>query len=127
MIPTIIDEYLGRRSDGQAKREAFQELMGDVIMHFPVLEFSRNLHGKPIPVYLPHLSHLGPGAGLSQATWPHTSLLPPHPTSSLGCSVRAGRGDSGRELRRGENQSSERGRDLSEFTLQGPVPISGFV
>uniref|UniRef100_I3LEI5 Carboxylic ester hydrolase n=1 Tax=Sus scrofa TaxID=9823 RepID=I3LEI5_PIG len=57
VIPTIIDEYLGRHSDGQAKREAFQELMGDVIMHFPVLEFSRNLHAAGASVFFYEFQH----------------------------------------------------------------------
>lgn len=124
-ISILIDEYLGGISDIPSKRNTFQELLGDAFINFPVLDFSRNLRGEPIPVQLPHPSHFSTRTGLSQVTWPHTPLLPPHPASSLGGNVTVMRGDSGRALCRGENQGSERCSDLSEVTQQGPSPILG--
>uniref|UniRef100_A0A8C4FF83 Carboxylic ester hydrolase n=1 Tax=Catagonus wagneri TaxID=51154 RepID=A0A8C4FF83_9CETA len=57
MIPTIIDEYLGGRSDGSAKREAFQELLGDTIMNSPILKFSRNLQDAGASVFFYEFQH----------------------------------------------------------------------
>ena len=50
VMPTIIKEYLGSSSDGQAKREAFQELISDIIITLPMLQFARDLQGRPITV-----------------------------------------------------------------------------
>lgn len=64
VMSTIMDEYQGSRSHAHAKREAFQELLSDIILNFPILNFSRNLRGEPIPAHLSHPSHFGPGAEL---------------------------------------------------------------
>lgn len=51
LMSTIIDEYLDRASDAQARRHAFQDMIGDMLIYFPVFNFSRNLQGKPVPDY----------------------------------------------------------------------------
>ncbi|XP_072824931.1 carboxylesterase 3 isoform X1 [Vicugna pacos] len=57
VIPTIIDEYLGSSSDGQDKREAFQELMSDIVMNFPMLNFSRNLRDFGVSIFFYQFQH----------------------------------------------------------------------
>lgn len=65
VMPTITDEYLGSSFNAEDIRNAFQEIMGDIIIIFPVLNFLRSLRGEPIPVHLLYPSYFGPGIGLS--------------------------------------------------------------
>ncbi|XP_004087355.1 carboxylesterase 3 isoform X5 [Nomascus leucogenys] len=57
MMPTIIDEYLGSNSDAQAKRQAFQEFMGDVFINVPTYSFSRYLRDSGSPVFFYEFQH----------------------------------------------------------------------
>ncbi|CAD7689021.1 unnamed protein product [Nyctereutes procyonoides] len=41
LMPNITDEYLGSSSDAEARRDDFQELLADIIMNLPALNFSR--------------------------------------------------------------------------------------
>nr|XP_035138647.1 carboxylesterase 4A isoform X10 [Callithrix jacchus] len=57
MMPTIIDEYLGSDLDPQAKRQAFQELMGDMLLNVPTFTFSRHLQDAGSPVFFYEFQH----------------------------------------------------------------------
>ncbi|KAM7233732.1 hypothetical protein CapIbe_015868 [Capra ibex] len=57
VMPTIIKEYLGSRSDGQAKREAFQELLSDIIITFPMLQFARDLQDSGVSFFFYEFQH----------------------------------------------------------------------
>nr|XP_003936327.1 carboxylesterase 3 isoform X1 [Saimiri boliviensis boliviensis] len=57
MLPTIIDEYLGSDLDPQAKRQAFQELMGDMLFNAPTFSFSRHLRDAGSPVFFYEFQH----------------------------------------------------------------------
>ncbi|XP_040489350.1 carboxylesterase 3 isoform X2 [Ursus maritimus] len=47
VMPSIIDEYLGSDSNAEAKRNAFQDILADIIIILPSLNFSRNLRAFP--------------------------------------------------------------------------------
>ncbi|XP_047385986.1 carboxylesterase 3 [Sciurus carolinensis] len=57
MMVTIIDEYVDSNSDAQARRHSFQEMMGDVLIYFPALNFSRNLQDSGGPVFFYEFQH----------------------------------------------------------------------
>ncbi|XP_052511686.1 carboxylesterase 3 [Budorcas taxicolor] len=57
VMPTIIKEYLGSKSDGQAKREAFQELISDIIITFPMLQFARDLQDSGVSIFFYEFQH----------------------------------------------------------------------
>ncbi|XP_023565017.1 carboxylesterase 3 isoform X2 [Octodon degus] len=58
MMSMVVDQYLGSGSDAQARREAFQELAGDIIFNIPTLNFSRNLQDSGLPVFLYEFQHV---------------------------------------------------------------------
>ncbi|XP_020740711.2 carboxylesterase 3 isoform X1 [Odocoileus virginianus] len=57
VMPTIIKEYLGSSSDGQAKREAFQELLSDIIITLPMLQFARDLQDSGVSIFSYEFQH----------------------------------------------------------------------
>ncbi|XP_006072140.3 carboxylesterase 3 isoform X1 [Bubalus bubalis] len=57
VMPTIIKEYLGSSSDGQAKREAFQELISDIIITLPMLQFARDLQDSGVSIFFYEFQH----------------------------------------------------------------------
>ncbi|XP_005608377.2 carboxylesterase 3 isoform X1 [Equus caballus] len=57
VMSTIMDEYQGSRSHAHAKREAFQELLSDIILNFPILNFSRNLRDSGVSVFFYEFQH----------------------------------------------------------------------
>ncbi|KAM6177445.1 carboxylesterase 3 [Erethizon dorsatum] len=58
MMSMVIDQYLGNGSDAQARREAFQELVGDITFNIPVLNFSRNLQDSGVPIFFYEFQHV---------------------------------------------------------------------
>ncbi|KAM8956202.1 LOW QUALITY PROTEIN: carboxylesterase 3B-like [Lycaon pictus] len=46
LMPSITDEYLGSSSDAEARRDDFQELLADIIMNLPALNFSRSFYPR---------------------------------------------------------------------------------
>ncbi|XP_039079398.1 carboxylesterase 3 isoform X2 [Hyaena hyaena] len=57
VMPTITDEYLGSSFNAEAIRNAFQEIMGDIIIIFPVLNFLRSLRDSGAPVFFYEFQH----------------------------------------------------------------------
>ncbi|KAM5134629.1 carboxylesterase 3 isoform 11-T15 [Callospermophilus lateralis] len=57
MMFTIIDEYIDNHSDAQARRHSFQELMGDILICIPTLNFSRNLQDSGGSVFFYEFQH----------------------------------------------------------------------
>ncbi|XP_077888600.1 carboxylesterase 3 isoform X15 [Ictidomys tridecemlineatus] len=57
MMFTIIDEYIDSHSDAQARRHSFQELMGDILICIPTLNFSRTLQDSGGSVFLYEFQH----------------------------------------------------------------------
>ncbi|DAA20208.1 carboxylesterase 3 isoform X1 [Bos indicus] len=57
VMPTIIKEYLGSSSDGQAKREALQELLSDIIITLPMLQFARDLQDSGVSIFFYEFQH----------------------------------------------------------------------
>uniref|UniRef100_A0A8C6EM19 Carboxylic ester hydrolase n=1 Tax=Marmota marmota marmota TaxID=9994 RepID=A0A8C6EM19_MARMA len=57
MMLTIIDEYIDNHSDAQARRHSFQELMGDILICIPTLNFSRNLQDSGGSVFFYEFQH----------------------------------------------------------------------
>lgn len=56
-MPTIIDEYLDNGSDESAIRYAFQELLADITLVIPTLNFSKYLQDAGCPVFLYEFQH----------------------------------------------------------------------
>ncbi|GAB1293553.1 Carboxylesterase 3B [Apodemus speciosus] len=57
IMPTVIDEYLDNGSDKSAMRYAFQELLGDISLVIPTLNFSKYLQDAGCPVFLYEFQH----------------------------------------------------------------------
>ncbi|XP_064239241.1 carboxylesterase 3 [Aotus nancymaae] len=57
MMPAIIDEHIGSDLDPQATSQAFQELMGDLLMNVPTFSFSRHLRDAGSPVFFYEFQH----------------------------------------------------------------------
>uniref|UniRef100_A0A452QQI1 Carboxylic ester hydrolase n=1 Tax=Ursus americanus TaxID=9643 RepID=A0A452QQI1_URSAM len=57
VMPSIIDEYLGSDSNAEAKRNAFQDILADIIIILPSLNFSRNLRDSGVPVFFYEFQH----------------------------------------------------------------------
>ncbi|XP_043291673.1 carboxylesterase 3 isoform X6 [Cervus elaphus] len=57
VMSTIIKEYLGSSSDGQAKREAFQELLSDGFITLPMLQFARHLQDSGVSIFFYEFQH----------------------------------------------------------------------
>ncbi|XP_058531057.1 carboxylesterase 3 isoform X1 [Ochotona princeps] len=57
LMSTIIDEYLDSASDAQAGHHAFQDMIGDILIYFPVFNFSRNLQDSGVPIYFYEFQH----------------------------------------------------------------------
>lgn len=58
MMSTVIDEYLDGASDAPASRHALQELLGDILIVIPTLNFSRHLRDVGCPVFLYEFQHI---------------------------------------------------------------------
>lgn len=58
MMSMVIDHYLGGVLDAQARREAFQELAGDILFNIPALNFSRNLQDSGVPIFFYEFQHV---------------------------------------------------------------------
>ncbi|XP_027476161.1 carboxylesterase 3 isoform X2 [Zalophus californianus] len=57
VMPSIIDEYLGSSSDTEAKRNAFQDILADITIILPSLNFSRNLRDSGVPIFFYEFQH----------------------------------------------------------------------
>ncbi|XP_004460951.2 carboxylesterase 3 [Dasypus novemcinctus] len=57
MMPVIIDEYLGSSVDSQLVREAFQDLLSDIVFRIPILSFVRNLTDSGDTVFFYEFQH----------------------------------------------------------------------
>ncbi|XP_022367412.1 carboxylesterase 3 [Enhydra lutris kenyoni] len=57
VMPSIIDEYLGSISDREAKRNAFQEFLADMIIILPAVNFSRSLQDSGVPIFFYEFQH----------------------------------------------------------------------
>ncbi|XP_052022687.1 carboxylesterase 3 isoform X2 [Apodemus sylvaticus] len=57
IMPTVIDEYLDNGSDISATRYAYQELLGDISLVIPTLNFSKYLQDAGCPVFLYEFQH----------------------------------------------------------------------
>ncbi|XP_002918450.1 carboxylesterase 3 [Ailuropoda melanoleuca] len=57
VMPSIIDEYLGSGSNAEAKRNAFQDILADIMVILPSLNFSRNLRDSGVPVFFYEFQH----------------------------------------------------------------------
>lgn len=57
VMSTIIKEYLGSSSDGQAKREGFQELLSDGFITLPMLQFARHLQDSGVSIFFYEFQH----------------------------------------------------------------------
>ncbi|KAF5919622.1 hypothetical protein HPG69_000223 [Diceros bicornis minor] len=69
VMSTIIAEYLDSRSDVQGKCEVFQELLGDIIINFPILNFSRNLRDSGVSVFFYEFQHRPSSFGKIKPAW----------------------------------------------------------
>ncbi|XP_029782034.1 carboxylesterase 3-like isoform X2 [Suricata suricatta] len=69
MIPTITEEYLGSRFDTEAIRNAFQEIMADIIMIFPSVDFLRNLRDSGAPIFFYEFQHRPSSFGKIKPEW----------------------------------------------------------
>lgn len=76
VIPNIIDEYLGNISDAEAKRNAFQEFLADMIIILPAMNFSRSLQGEPILFTCHTLPILVQELGYHRLHGPHPAAAP---------------------------------------------------
>ncbi|XP_073736274.1 carboxylesterase 3 isoform X6 [Callorhinus ursinus] len=57
VMPSITDEYLGSSSDTEAKRNAFQDILADITIILPSLNFSRNLRDSGVPIFFYEFQH----------------------------------------------------------------------
>ncbi|XP_006863658.1 PREDICTED: carboxylesterase 3 [Chrysochloris asiatica] len=57
LMLTLIDEYLGNSLDPWTKRDALLDLMSDVYINLPTLNFSRILRDSGVPVFLYEFQH----------------------------------------------------------------------
>ncbi|XP_062033088.1 carboxylesterase 3 isoform X2 [Lepus europaeus] len=57
VMSAVIDEYLDSDSGAQDRRRAFQELMGDIIIGFPVFNFSRSLLDSGSRIFFYEFQH----------------------------------------------------------------------
>lgn len=57
MMFTILDEYIDSNSNAQARFHSFQELMGDILICIPTLNFSRNLQDSGGPIFFYEFQH----------------------------------------------------------------------